>query len=158
VCASAEDKSNDTKDRFSSGLECVDSNNQNCFHEEIKSRLNSGNACVHSVQRAVKAKWIVQVNSTVTELISVDSIISSIDDNVGHLTEHGVSECAERERDRRGWRRKLPVSSCLTQKEALTSLSILNSVIRCRDIDDTVVKGVDTSHGFVPKIHKDSLK
>jgi hypothetical protein len=24
--------------------------NQNCMHEEIKSRLNSGNACYHSVQ------------------------------------------------------------------------------------------------------------
>jgi hypothetical protein len=24
--------------------------NQNCIHEEIKSRLNSGNACYHSVQ------------------------------------------------------------------------------------------------------------
>jgi hypothetical protein len=23
---------------------------QNCMHEEIKSRLNSGNACYHSVQ------------------------------------------------------------------------------------------------------------
>jgi hypothetical protein len=24
--------------------------NQNCFHEKIKSRLNSGNACYHAVQ------------------------------------------------------------------------------------------------------------
>jgi hypothetical protein len=26
---------------------------QNCIHEEIKSRLNSGNACYHSVQSFV---------------------------------------------------------------------------------------------------------
>jgi hypothetical protein len=26
---------------------------QNCIHEEIKSRLNSGNACYHSVQSLV---------------------------------------------------------------------------------------------------------
>jgi hypothetical protein len=26
---------------------------QNCTHEEIKSRLNSGNACYHSVQSSV---------------------------------------------------------------------------------------------------------
>jgi hypothetical protein len=26
---------------------------QNCMHEEIKSRLNSGNACYHSVQSFV---------------------------------------------------------------------------------------------------------
>jgi hypothetical protein len=26
---------------------------QNCIHEEIKGRLNSGNACYHSVQRIV---------------------------------------------------------------------------------------------------------
>jgi hypothetical protein len=29
--------------------------NQNCMHEEIKSRLNLGNACYHSVQRLLSS-------------------------------------------------------------------------------------------------------
>jgi hypothetical protein len=29
--------------------------NQNCFHEEIKSILNSGNACYHSVQNLLSS-------------------------------------------------------------------------------------------------------
>jgi hypothetical protein len=28
----------------------ITATNENCTHEEIKSRLNSGNACYHSVQ------------------------------------------------------------------------------------------------------------
>jgi hypothetical protein len=29
--------------------------NQNCIHEEIKSRLNSGNACYHAVQNLLSS-------------------------------------------------------------------------------------------------------
>jgi hypothetical protein len=31
---------------------------QNCIHEEIKSRLNSGNACYHSVQSLLSARLL----------------------------------------------------------------------------------------------------
>jgi sorting nexin-29 len=31
---------------------------QNCIHEEIKSRLNSGNACYHSVQSLVSSRLL----------------------------------------------------------------------------------------------------
>jgi L-lysine 2,3-aminomutase len=29
--------------------------NQNCIHEEIKSRLNSGNACYHAIQNLLSS-------------------------------------------------------------------------------------------------------
>jgi hypothetical protein len=32
--------------------------NQNCIHEEIKSRLNSGNACYHSVQSLLSSRLL----------------------------------------------------------------------------------------------------
>jgi hypothetical protein len=31
---------------------------QNCIHEEIKSRLNSGNACCHSVQSLLSSRLL----------------------------------------------------------------------------------------------------
>jgi hypothetical protein len=31
---------------------------QNCIHEDIKSRLNSGNACYHSVQRLLSSRLL----------------------------------------------------------------------------------------------------
>jgi hypothetical protein len=31
---------------------------QNCIHEEIKSRLNSGNACYHSVQSILSSRLL----------------------------------------------------------------------------------------------------
>jgi hypothetical protein len=31
---------------------------QNCIHEEIKSRLNAGNACYHSVQRLFSSRLL----------------------------------------------------------------------------------------------------
>jgi hypothetical protein len=31
---------------------------QNCIHEEIKSRLNSRNACYHSVQRLLSSRLL----------------------------------------------------------------------------------------------------
>jgi hypothetical protein len=31
---------------------------QNCMHEEIKSRLNSGNACCHSVQSLLSSRQL----------------------------------------------------------------------------------------------------
>jgi hypothetical protein len=31
---------------------------QNCVHEEIKSRLNSGNACYHSVQSLLSSRLL----------------------------------------------------------------------------------------------------
>jgi hypothetical protein len=31
---------------------------QNCIHEEIKSRLNSGNACYHSVQSHLSSRLL----------------------------------------------------------------------------------------------------
>jgi glycerol-3-phosphate O-acyltransferase len=40
---------------------------QNCIHEEIKSRLNSGNACYHSVQSLLSScllSWNVKVKYT----------------------------------------------------------------------------------------------
>jgi hypothetical protein len=35
---------------------------QNCMHEEIKSRLNSGNACYHSVQSSVLPPAVWELN------------------------------------------------------------------------------------------------
>jgi hypothetical protein len=32
--------------------------NENCIHEEIKSRLNSGNACYHSVQSILSSRLL----------------------------------------------------------------------------------------------------
>jgi hypothetical protein len=32
--------------------------NQNCIQEEIKSRLNSGNACYHSVQSLLSSRLL----------------------------------------------------------------------------------------------------
>jgi hypothetical protein len=31
---------------------------QNCIHEEIRSRLNSGNACYHSVQSLLSSRLL----------------------------------------------------------------------------------------------------
>jgi hypothetical protein len=31
---------------------------QNCVHEEIRSRLNSGNACLHSVQSVLSSRLL----------------------------------------------------------------------------------------------------
>jgi hypothetical protein len=33
---------------------------QNCIHEEIKSRLNSGNACYHSVQSLLSSRLLAR--------------------------------------------------------------------------------------------------
>jgi hypothetical protein len=43
---------------------------QNCIHEEIKSRLNSGNVCNHSVQRLLTSRLLsrnvkVKINKTI---------------------------------------------------------------------------------------------
>jgi len=32
---------------------------QNCIHEEVKNRLNSGNACYHSVHSLLTVIWII---------------------------------------------------------------------------------------------------
>jgi hypothetical protein len=40
---------------------------QNCIHEDIKSRLNSGNACYHSVQNLLSSRLlssIIKVKNT----------------------------------------------------------------------------------------------
>jgi hypothetical protein len=37
--------------------------NQNCIHEEIKNRLNSGNACFLSVQRLFQKKKPLKINA-----------------------------------------------------------------------------------------------
>jgi hypothetical protein len=34
---------------------------QNCIHEEIKSRLNSGNACYHSVQGLLSSRLLSRI-------------------------------------------------------------------------------------------------
>jgi hypothetical protein len=34
---------------------------QNCMHEEIRSRLNSGNACYHSVQRLLSSRLLSRI-------------------------------------------------------------------------------------------------
>ena len=34
--------------------------NQNSIHEEIKSRLKSGNACYHSVQNLLSSSWLTK--------------------------------------------------------------------------------------------------
>jgi hypothetical protein len=44
---------------------------QNCIHEEIKSRLNSGNACYHSVQSLLSSHLLsrnvkVKIYRTIT--------------------------------------------------------------------------------------------
>jgi hypothetical protein len=35
--------------------------NQNSIQEEIKSRLNSGNACYHSVQNLLSCNWLPKI-------------------------------------------------------------------------------------------------
>jgi hypothetical protein len=37
---------------------CVTITNENCFHVEIKSRLNSGNACYHAVQKLLSSRLL----------------------------------------------------------------------------------------------------
>jgi hypothetical protein len=52
---------------------------QNCIHEEIKSRLNSGNACYHSVQSLLSSCLLsrnVKVKIFKTVVISVNLYIS----------------------------------------------------------------------------------
>jgi hypothetical protein len=47
---------------------------QNCMHEEIKSRLNSGNACYHSVQSLLSSRLlsrIVEVKIYITIIMPV---------------------------------------------------------------------------------------
>jgi hypothetical protein len=47
---------------------------QSCIHEEIKSRLNSGNACYHSVQRILSSRLLsrnVKVKIYKTIILSV---------------------------------------------------------------------------------------
>jgi hypothetical protein len=47
---------------------------QNCIHEEIKSRLNSGNACYHSVQSLLSCRLLsrnVKVKIYKTIILSV---------------------------------------------------------------------------------------
>jgi ribosomal protein S2 len=47
---------------------------QNCIHEEIKSRLNSGNACYHSVQSLLSSRLLsrnVKVKIYKTIILSV---------------------------------------------------------------------------------------
>jgi hypothetical protein len=47
--------------------------NQNCIHEEIKSRLNSGNACYHGVQNLSSRllSRIVRLKMYKTRILSV---------------------------------------------------------------------------------------
>jgi hypothetical protein len=48
---------------------------QNCIHEEIKSRLNSGNACYHSVQSLLSSRLLfrnVKVKIYKTIILPVD--------------------------------------------------------------------------------------
>jgi hypothetical protein len=47
---------------------------QNCIHEEIKSRLNSGNACYHSVQSLLSSRLLsrnvkVKISKTIILLV-----------------------------------------------------------------------------------------
>jgi hypothetical protein len=47
---------------------------QNCLHEEIKSRLNSGNACYHSVQGLLSSRLLsrnVKVDICKTIILTV---------------------------------------------------------------------------------------
>jgi hypothetical protein len=47
---------------------------QNCIHEEIKSRINSGNACYHSVQSHLSSRllsWNVRVKIYKTIILPV---------------------------------------------------------------------------------------
>jgi hypothetical protein len=41
-------------------LKCLGTSltNQNCFHEEIKCRLQAGNACYYSVQNPLSSSWL----------------------------------------------------------------------------------------------------
>jgi hypothetical protein len=48
---------------------------QNCMHEEIKSRLNSGNACYHSVQSLLPSRLLsrkIKVKIYKTIILPVD--------------------------------------------------------------------------------------
>jgi hypothetical protein len=49
---------------------------------------------------------------------------------------------------------KWPLPSCLLQK-SLTALLILESVIRCSAVDNSVVKAMDSVKEFVSRILKD---
>jgi len=45
--------------------------NQNCIHEEIKSRLNMGNVCYHSVRNLLSSRLLIEnlkikVHKTIT--------------------------------------------------------------------------------------------
>jgi hypothetical protein len=44
---------------------------QNCIHEEIKSRLNSGNACYHSVQSLLSSRLLSKVKIYKTIILPV---------------------------------------------------------------------------------------
>jgi hypothetical protein len=39
--------------------------NQNCIHKEIKSRLNTGNACYRSVQRLLSRNLKIKIYKTI---------------------------------------------------------------------------------------------
>jgi hypothetical protein len=54
---------------------------QNCIHEEIKSRLNSGNACYHSVQSLLSSRLLsrnVKIKIYKTKILPVDTYSSHI--------------------------------------------------------------------------------
>jgi hypothetical protein len=54
---------------------------QNCLQEEIKSRLNSGNACYHSVQGLLSSRLLsrnVKVKIYKTVILSVVFLVSHI--------------------------------------------------------------------------------
>jgi hypothetical protein len=42
-------------------------------------------------------------------------------------------------------------------REALTALSILDSAVRCTDVDDSIVNAMDTMQELVSKIYKNFL-
>jgi hypothetical protein len=47
--------------------------NQNCIHEEVKSRLNSGNACYHAVQNLLSSRLLSKSVKIETCCFFVDS-------------------------------------------------------------------------------------
>jgi hypothetical protein len=65
-----------------------------------------------------------------------------------------VSECKE---GKNGDKEKQSVPLCAMQKEVPTALSVLDSVIRCADVDSSALKAMDTVKTFVLKIHKNLL-